>query len=337
MARADLLFEIIKHGLAGDNANLRRAVEAVCAEERAKQHGVLASKIEELLKNSERVNRKELNQYPLLRNGSGEQSFFHEKTPQKRLEQLILPDAVLVTCKQLIEEQMRVDLLRSYGLEPRNKILLIGPPGNGKTSLAEAIAESLMIPLLTVRYESIVGAYLGETASRLSKLMDYARTRQCVVFFDEFETLGKERGDIHETGEIKRVVSSLLLHIDSLPSHVIVIGATNHEGLLDKAAWRRFQLKLELPRPTRINLEKWFIQFNKRMKFDFGLAPSSLAKKALGYSFSEAEELALSIYRQYVLRLPDGNPKEITEKTIKLWDGQYKVKSHLPENEESEV
>lgn len=98
---------------------------------------------------------------------------------------------------------MRADLLRSYGLEPRNKILLIGPPGNGKTSLAEAIAEALMVPLITVRYDTIIGAYLGETASRLSKLFEYASTRQCVLFFDEFDTIGKERGDQTETGEIK--------------------------------------------------------------------------------------------------------------------------------------
>ena len=92
-----------------------------------------------------------------------------------------------------------------------------------------------MIPILTVRYESIIGSYLGETASRLSKLFEYAKTRECVLFFDEFETLGKERGDVHETGEIKRVVSSLLMQIDALPSYVIAIAATNHDNLLDKA------------------------------------------------------------------------------------------------------
>ena len=69
-------------------------------------------------------------------------------------------------------------------------MLLIGPPGNGKTSLAEGIAEALMVPLLTVRYDSIIGAYLGETASRLAKLFEYAKTRQCVLFFDEFDTIG---------------------------------------------------------------------------------------------------------------------------------------------------
>lgn len=131
--------------------------------------------------------------------------------------------------------------------------------------MAEAIAEALMVPLLTVRYESIIGSYLGETASRLSKLFEYAKTRECVLFFDEFETLGKERGDVHETGEIKRVVSSLLMQIDALPSYVIAIAATNHDTLLDKAAWRRFQIRLEIPKPTRSSLEEYY-RFLKRKK-----------------------------------------------------------------------
>ena len=97
---------------------------------------------------------------------------FEEKMPEKRLEQLLLPDNVVETCRAIIEEQIRADLLRSYGLEPRNKILLIGPPGNGKTSLAEAIAEALMVPLITVRYDTIIGAYLGETASRLQNYLN---------------------------------------------------------------------------------------------------------------------------------------------------------------------
>lgn len=327
MARADLLCDIIKFSLNGDIANFRRAAEAICAEERTKQHGILANKIEELLKNTNRVLPRDTNNQVIVRSGNNEQSLFIEKNPQKRLEHLILPDNIVESCRGLIDEQTRADLLRSYGIEPRNKMLLIGPPGNGKTSLAETIAEALMVPLLTVRYESIVGTYLGETAGRLSKLFDYAKTRQCVLFFDEFETLGKERGDIHETGEIKRVVSSLLLHIDSLPSYVVVIGATNHDSLLDKAAWRRFQVKLELPLPTRANLEKWFAMFEKQKDFDFGIEPSTLARKVLGFSYAEAEELALSVFRQYILQIPNTCVKNITEKAIRLWDAQKKTSS----------
>ena len=314
MARADLLCELIKYGLINDSTSFRKAAEALCAEERAKQHTVLAAKIDELLKNARRPIAKEnLSSSPaIVRGNINEQSLFSEKVPQKRLDHIILPNHVRTACQDLINEQNRSDLLQSYGIEPRNKLLLIGPSGNGKTSLAEAIAEALMIPLLTVRYESIIGSYLGETASRLSKLFEYAKTRECVLFFDEFETLGKERGDVHETGEIKRVVSSLLMQIDALPSYVIAIAATNHDTLLDKAAWRRFQIRLEIPKPTRSSLEEYYRFFEKEKDFKFGLQPSTLAKKTLGISYAEAEEFALSVYRQYILSLPNDNVKEIT-------------------------
>jgi len=320
MARADLLCDIIKFGLNNDSVNFRKAAEAICAEERANQHCVLAKRIEEMLRMSSRTITREPSAPP-ARNGNGD-NIVSEKIPEKKLDQLLLPKNIVETCKELFEEHMRADLLRSHGLEPRNKILLIGPPGNGKTSLAEAIAEELMLPILTVKYESLVGAYLGETASRLGKLFDYVKTRQCVLFFDEFETIGKERGDTHETGEIKRVVSSLLLQIDALPSYVIAIAATNHESLLDKAAWRRFQIKMELPIPSRADLEIWFELFerkNTNNDFSFGYSYSTLAKKLLGKSYAEVEEFALSIYRQFVLQLPNGIPKSITKKQLTLF------------------
>jgi len=321
VARADLLCDIIKYGLNNDHANFRKAAEAICAEERAKQHGVLANRIEEMLRVSNRMPTKEP-PASLHKNGNGEANFIIEKIPERKLNDMLLPKTVLESCQELINEHMRADILRSHGLEPRNKVLLIGPPGNGKTSLAEAIAESLMLPFLTVRYESLVGAYLGETASRLNKLFEYAKTRQCVLFFDEFETLGKERGDTHETGEIKRVVSSLLLQIDALPSYVVAIAATNHEALLDRAAWRRFQLRLTLPLPTRNDLQLWFKLFEERCNFSFGFEPSTLAKKMYGKSFAEAEEFALSVYRQYVLQLPSSDNKAITQKQLTLFAAQ---------------
>ncbi|BCA87611.1 hypothetical protein ADCFC_01100 [Adlercreutzia hattorii] len=238
------------------------------------------------------------------------------------MSELILPNYVQELCEGLIEEQLRSDLLRSYGLEPRHKMLLVGAPGNGKTTLAEAIAESLMVPFYTVRYEQLIGSYLGETASRLSQLFDYARTRPCVLFFDEFETLGKERGDTHETGEIKRVVSSLLLQIDSLPSYVIVIAATNHDILLDKAAWRRFQIRVELPPPTRAALSAWLSLYERKNDLDFGIEPETIAKKIYGCSFAEAEEIATEIYRRYVLSMPADNTKRITNEVLRLWAKQ---------------
>jgi AAA+ superfamily predicted ATPase len=338
MARADLLCDLIKYGMQQDRVNFRKVAEALSADERIKQHTVLAKKIEDLVNTPVKaipsVNGTNSNPL-LLKQGVLEQSLFWERIPKKRLDQLILPNSVRENCYDFIQEQTRADLLRSYSLEPRSRILFIGEPGNGKTSLAEALAENLMLPLLTVRYENIIGSYLGETANRLGKLFDYVKTKQCVLFFDEFETLGKERGDIHETGEIKRVVSSLLLQIDDLPSYVIVIAATNHDSLLDRASWRRFQLRMELPRPTRSNLEEWFVKFEKNKGFQFGLQPSTIAKKLLGLSYAEVEDVALTIYKQFVLCQSESTAKEISERVLRLWSAQVnKVKGNdMKENE----
>lgn len=328
MARADLIYELVKYGLSNDSANFRKATEALCAEERSKQHMVLANKIDELLRYSRNSHYHNISStVTLVKNQSNEQNLIYSKTPQKRLDHLVLPEPVTQLCRSLIEEQNRCDLLRSYGIEPRNKILLIGPPGNGKTSLAEAIAEALMVPFLTVRYEGIIGSYLGETASRLSKVFEYAKTRQCVLFFDEFETIAKERGDVHETGEIKRVVSSLLTQIDSLPSYVVVIAATNHDSLLDKATWRRFQLRLDIPKPSRANLEAFYNLFEKQRGFSFGVQASTLAKKTLGLSYAEAEEIALEIYRQYVLELPNSDTRSIVDRVLHQLHSQVVFRS----------
>ncbi len=243
----------------------------------------------------------------------------YENTPERSLDSLILPIGIQAQFKEFIEEQHRSELLHAHGLRARNRILLAGPPGNGKTSLAEALAFELMYPLLVVRYETLVGSYLGETSGRLKNLLDYAKTQRCVLFFDEFETLGKERGDTHETGEIKRVVSSLLLQIDDLPDYVIVVGASNHPELLDRAVWRRFQLRVELPLPTREQLIKHITTISERYHIDFGYAPETLAKYMAGLNFAEVEEFCLGIVRRAVLDRVTPGAKAITKLKLKQW------------------
>jgi SpoVK/Ycf46/Vps4 family AAA+-type ATPase len=320
MARADLLLNIVKAARTGDQTLFRKTVEAMIAEERAKNHNVLADRLADQLQAPSQQNNKA----PIL-NGERAASLYHEITPRKGMSDLILPDIVQDACKQLVEEHHRSDLLRSHNLEPRNKVLLVGPPGNGKTSLAEALAEALMVPFIVVRYEGIIGSYLGETASRLQRLFDYVRTRQCVLFFDEFDTIGKERGDLHETGEIKRVVSSLLLQIDDLPSHVVAITATNHPELLDRAVWRRFQIRLQLPHPGPKALADWFKLFTSKLDLDLGFAPKTLADKLKGSSFSEAEDFTTDIVRRYVLGQPEVDIKKIVNEQVKQWRGRIKV------------
>jgi SpoVK/Ycf46/Vps4 family AAA+-type ATPase len=320
MARSDLLISLVRAGSRGDQALFRKTVEALIAEERAKQHHVLADRLAE-----------PLHQYgaaspagPSIRDERVQDLLF-EVTPNRSLDDLLLPDVVQAACREVIEEHLRVELLRSYNLEPRHRVLLAGPPGNGKTSLAEALAEGLMVPLFVIRYEGVIGSYLGETAVRLRRVFDFVRTRHCVLFLDEFDTLGKERGDVHETGEIKRVVSSLLLQMDGLPSHVLVVTATNHPELLDRAVWRRFQLRLLLPAPDRAKVEEWVCRFERRLGKPLGYPPHALSEKLNGLSFAELDEFGADVRRRLVLSLPEGNLKQIVGERLKQWQARFPV------------
>lgn len=322
MSRADLLVSLVKAGSQGDQQLLRTTVEAMAAEERAKHHHQLADKLVENLKGS----KPGLRSADVVRSfDGGHGGLLFEVEPRRTLASLLLNEAVATACRELVEEQQRKDLLRSYGVEPRHRVLLSGPPGNGKTSLAEAIATELLVPLFVVRYEAVIGSFLGETSGRLKRLFDFVRTHQCVLFFDEFDTLGKERGDTHETGEIKRVVSSLLLQIDALPSHVVVVTATNHAELLDRAVWRRFQLRLAVPAPTVAQKEEWFARLQKRLDAPLGMTPKALAAKLQASSFSDLEQFCEDIQRRYVLALPAANLKSIVIERLKQWRARFSV------------
>jgi SpoVK/Ycf46/Vps4 family AAA+-type ATPase len=109
------------------------------------------------------------------------------------------------------------------------------------------------------------------------------------------------------------------MQIDSLPSHVVVIGATNHPELLDRAVWRRFQVRMDLPEPTRARLEEWFERFQRRLDLDLGYTAGTLAKKLYGLNFAEIEEFGTTIFRQYVLEQPDADMKAIVGRTLKHW------------------
>jgi len=316
MARADILISMVQSANRGDMVSFRKAVESLIAEERTKKHNILAERLALSLNNG-------VNKNTAVRPNGETGDLVFEINPQKRFDDLIINEQTLKICQELIEEQNRADLLRSYGLEPRSRILLAGPPGNGKTSLAEALAAHLMYPLLVIRYENLIGRYLGETASRLQKVFSYVKTRNCVLFFDEFDTIGKERGDTKETGEIKRVVSSLLLQMDSLPSYVVVITASNHPELLDRAVWRRFQLRLELKPPDVKQIECFIELFNKRTGMNFNYSPKSLSQKLSGYSFSEVEEFCTDVVRQAVLTNKQDDARNIVSLKLEQWRSKF--------------
>lgn len=322
MANAELLIGLVKAGVSGDVALFRRHVEALIADERAKKHTTLAERLVSILQSATLAP-----QARRIPNENGGQSFLLEQTPQRALDTLVLAPETEALCRELITEQHRSDLLKTYGLSPRHKILVAGPPGNGKTTLAEAIAYELAVPLLVVRYESLIGSFLGETGGRMQKVFDCAKTQHCVLFFDEFEILGKERGDTRETGEIKRVVGTLLTQIDRLPDYVVVIAASNHPELLDRAAWRRFQLRLMLPIPTRTQISRFIDKFAERHHCRFGLASETIAEKLSGHSYAEVEEFCVDIFRQAILAGKSDDLRNLTQLKIKQWRDRATVRA----------
>jgi SpoVK/Ycf46/Vps4 family AAA+-type ATPase len=318
MARSDLLISLVKAGSSGDSKSVRATAEAIIAEEKAKNHNILADRLTKAMHVNGNGNGHKA---PAVLSASTarHREFLLELTPEKRIQDLVLSNLNRQACEELIEEQQRASVLRAHSLEPRHRVLLSGPPGNGKTSLAEAIAEALALPFFVVRYEAMIGSYLGETAARLKRVFDYARTTPCVLFFDEFDAVGKERGDEHETGEIKRVVTSLLMQMDDLPSYTITLAATNHSELLDRAVWRRFQLRLSLNAPTFAELTAYFQRFANSMNEPLGRAPGTLAKALGAISYAEAEEFCRDVRRRHVLAMGGVPLKKIVEERLKLW------------------
>ncbi|MFV5467165.1 AAA family ATPase [Acinetobacter towneri] len=152
-------------------------------------------------------------------------------------------------------------VLEREGVGIAPSMLIYGPPGCGKTVLANHIAARLDLPLITARCDTLISSYLGSTSKNLRSLFDHVASRPCVFFLDEFDALAKARDDQHELGELKRVVVSLLQNIDSLPTSTVLLAATNHHELLDPAVWRRFAYRLQIPLPDKSLRESLIQQF----------------------------------------------------------------------------
>jgi SpoVK/Ycf46/Vps4 family AAA+-type ATPase len=316
MARNDLVLQLVRSGVAGDRDAARRVAEALVADERSKQRGALAERLEGVLKAAPRTEpaapREDIVGLQI-------------RLPARTLDTVCLSDINRTLIEEFIEEQERSDLLRSHGMEPRHTMLLVGAPGVGKTSLAEAVATALSLPLHTVKYDTLVGSYLGETSARLRRVFDHARTNPCVLFFDEFDAIGKERGDASDVGELKRVVASLLTQIDDMPASSVAICATNHPELLDSAAWRRFELRLTLELPDADELAHYFQRFAANLDEPLGVAPSVLAEALAGASYADAEAFCDDAKRRWILSLGARPMKQIVETLVERRHAQAPI------------
>lgn len=315
MSRDDLVQKLARAGSRNDQSALRETMTALIAEAHAQNKHGYASRLRAVVGDTD-PQASLLKLHSMLPEAL--QSLLHESMPKRGIRDLVLAKDVTGEINEFISEYGQAALLRSHSLEPRHTMLMVGPPGTGKTSLASAIAFELGLPFLTVRYDGLVGSYLGETAGRLQQIVDYVSRTPCVLFFDEFETVGKERGDAQETGEIKRVVSSLLMHMDAIPSGCVVVCATNHPELLDRAVWRRFELRLELPLPGPAELQDWFVRTEKALG-SLGITAKQFVDMLKGESFSELEAITLDARRKTVLSNGQLGAADAFKKAFSAW------------------
>jgi len=170
--------------------------------------------------------------------------------PSDRLADMVLDDQVSSQLQRIIKEQRLLARIKEHGLSPRRKLLLVGPPGTGKTMTAAAMAGELGIPLFLVRLDSLITKFMGETAAKLRQVFDAIADLRGVYFFDEFDAIGSQRGQANDVGEIRRVLNSFLQMIECDQSNSLIIAATNHPEVLDHALFRRFDDVVEYHLPT---------------------------------------------------------------------------------------
>lgn len=220
--------------------------------------------------------------------------------PQRSRDELVLGPDAGARLERVVEEFRSKALLARHGLSPKSRLLFIGPPGCGKTLCAETLATELGLDVLHARFDGIVSSFLGETANNLRRVFAFAAQRDAILFFDEFDALGKRRDDAQEVGELKRVVSSFLQILDAHPKDKMVVAATNHEGMLDDALWRRFDEIVVFPRPTTTQLEQ-LIDLRLRAVRKRGVDLHSFAEKMTGLSYADAERVCLEAIKAMLL------------------------------------
>ncbi|WP_066709740.1 AAA family ATPase [Curvibacter delicatus] len=224
--------------------------------------------------------------------------------PKLRTDQVDLPDQVREELDEFLEDCAAKEYFSAHGVALGNRALLIGPPGNGKTTLAGAMALALDLPIFQVDFSNIISRHLGETGSKLASVFRGLEGRPCVLFMDEMETVLAARGGTAGTqdiGEMRRIVSTLLLEMDRLPDSVVLIGATNHPELLDRAVQRRFHYHWTLPAPDDARVRRWMTEFAERYP-GVPIAQEMPLPVADGRSISQLETEALKWCRGWIRR-----------------------------------
>jgi len=218
----------------------------------------------------------------------------------RRLSDVVLTREVRIELQNVILEWKNRERLHERGIAPRSKLLFHGPPGCGKSLTARALGQELNLPVFIVRFDAVIGAYLGQTAIHLRQLFHFAETSQCVLLLDELDALGKRRGNPLDVGELDRIVIALMQELEHSMPMGIIVGTSNLPKHLDDALWRRFDLDVYFRAPTRAVLRAFVRQLASARQVSL---PRSVFHRAVSAdSFASAESAVIAEVRRQALR-----------------------------------
>jgi SpoVK/Ycf46/Vps4 family AAA+-type ATPase len=249
MAGSELVQELIRSHVSGDWRRFRAIALQLAASEARAGHRVVAGRIRDLIEEADKSPPPDQPPTPLARPPAELRGVLDTSYPKASLRDIVLEEEPAAAVKKVLREHRSREALQQWGLTPRRKLLLYGPPGCGKTLLASVLAGELGLPLVRVRVEVLFSRYLGETAALLTDIFEEMKRVRGVFLFDEFDAIGRQRRDSNDIGEAKRVVSTFLQLLDVESSESLIVAATNVMEQLDDALFRRFSDVIHLPAP----------------------------------------------------------------------------------------
>ena len=302
MARADLLKQLFRAYRDSDRETFMDVAQTIANEERKKHHPVLANELLRILNNGVVAATPSLRSefHPPPRDQEKKSPLLEIRNPDRYFQEMVLYAGTKEILHKVIREFRHWDVLESNGLRPSHKLLFCGPPGCGKTATAEVIASEVGLPLVYLRFDSIVSSLLGETAANLRKVFEYIQEDTWVVLFDEFDAIGRSRDDATEHGEIKRVVNAFLQMLDNFQGRSLLIAATNFEQALDPALWRRFDEVVRFERPTVEHINELMEKRLSSVK-NPRVSINRYVTQLEGATFSDVERITTDILKTCVL------------------------------------
>jgi len=254
MANSDQIKALIQSHGEGDDTRFYAIAMQVAALAARSGHGKFAEELRELVDRakvkSKASQRTGVNPIPMAQPRGELAGLLTVAYPKTRVTNMALDEKLRARIMRVLLEQRQRESIRGHGFSPLRKLLLIGPPGTGKTMTASALAGELTLPLFTIQLDGLITKYMGETAAKLRLVFDAIQSVRGVYLFDEFDALGGERGGGNDVGEIRRILNSFLQFVEQDDSDSLIIGATNHAKLLDRALFRRFDMVLEYRLPS---------------------------------------------------------------------------------------